>query len=123
MPNVKTNYSEKSATHDPPPGRPEKTAELLHDAAFHTTLRDADIIFGSDEATGKAFLMYGKRLLERIVWTNKSETASVAKVPILQATTELEALIAAVTVIKGRCDYNGGDKRSVTVPITEGNLS
>ena len=123
MPNVNTNYSERSVTNDPQPGRPAKIAELLHDPAFHTTLRDADIIFGSDEATGNAFLLYGKRLLERIVWTNKSETASVATVPVLQATTELEALIAAVTVIKGRCDSNGGDKRSVTVPITEGSLS
>lgn len=110
-------------TNDPPPGRPEKIAELLHDSAFHKTLANADVIFGTDEATGNAFLMYGKRLLERIMWTNKEGTASVTMVPILQATTELEALIAAVTVIKGRCDYNGGDKHCVTIPITEGSLS
>jgi hypothetical protein len=123
MPNVTSNYSHGPLTNDPLPGRPEKITELLHDPAFHTMLRDADIIFASDEATGNTFLMYGKRLLERIVWTNKSESASIATVPILQATTELEALIAAVTIIKGRCDYNGGDKRSVTLPIAEGSLS
>ena len=123
MTNHKTQNSPGLVTNDPQPGRPEKIAELLHDAAFHTTLRHADIIFGSDEATGNAFLLYGKRLLERIMWTNKEETASVTTVPILQASTELEALIAAVTVIKGRCDYNGGDKHCVTIPITEGSLS
>jgi hypothetical protein len=123
MRNITTHHSQGLVTNDPTPGRPEKLAELLHDPAFHTTLRDADIIFGSDEATGNAFLVYGKRLLERIVWTNKRASASIATVPILQATTELEALIAAVTVLKGRCDYNDGDKQCVTIPITEGSLS
>jgi hypothetical protein len=123
MVNAKTNHSDGSVTKDPLPGRPEKIAELLHNPAFHTTLRDADIIFGCDETTGNSFLLYGKRLPERIVWTNKSESASVATVPILQATTELEALIAVVTAIKGRCHYNGGDKQCITIPITEGSLS
>jgi hypothetical protein len=89
MTNKTTQNPLGPVTNDPLPGRPEKMAELLHDPAFHTTLRNADIIFGSDESTGNAFLMYGKRLLERIVWTNKGESASITTVPILQATTEL----------------------------------
>lgn len=123
MPNAKKHHSQGPVTNDPLPGRPDKITELLHDPAFHKTLQDADIIFGSDEATGKAFLIYGKRLLERIAWTNKGESASITTVPILQATTELEALVAAVTPVKGRCDYNGGDKQPVTIPITTGSFS
>jgi hypothetical protein len=122
MPDQNTANNQGESPSDPQLGRPEKLAELLHDGAFLTTLRNADIIFGSDEGTGNVFLMYGKRLLERIVWTSKSDSATIATVPIQQATTELEALIVAVIGVKGRCDYNGGDTKRVVIPITEGNL-
>ena len=68
-------------------------------------LRSADLIFGSDETTGKLSIVFGNRLLERIVETGRSEWAAFEIVPIHQDTLELEALIEATTVAKGHHEY------------------
>jgi len=120
---TKTTHGPLADDYDPPPGRPEKMAQILHDPASLSVLRTADIILGVDEATGNVFLVYGARLLEKGIWTKKTVTASIVQVPILQATLELEALIDAVTAVKGRCDYKGGDKKAVTIPVRSGRLS
>jgi hypothetical protein len=89
---------------DLPPGRPEKIRALLA-PAMEANLKDADVITGVDEATGNVFLIYGRKLLGQIVESNTACPAKTVVVPILQATSELEALVAATVAAKGRHEY------------------
>jgi len=87
-----------------PPGRPEKIRALLA-PAMEAELKEADVITGVDEATGNVFLIYGRKLLGQIVDSNTARPAKTVMVPILQATSELEALVAATVAAKGHHEY------------------
>jgi hypothetical protein len=87
-----------------PPGRPNVMMALGHPTMLQA-LKVADLILGIDEATGNTFIAFGRSVLDEIEANNAPHLCTVIKVPILQATLELEALLAATSVAKGRHEY------------------
>ena len=67
-----------------------------------------DVIFGMDVQTAQKFLVYGRKILERIATTKVAEEVSVTTIGLDAETDELEFLIAAVRHYKGSDDYVHG---------------
>jgi hypothetical protein len=77
----------------------------LNILAFNNFM-DAELIFGLDEETGNRFLVFGGETLKEIIEENSDgHECSVMVIPILQTTSELEALLAAVSVARSYHDY------------------
>jgi hypothetical protein len=83
-----------------------KVIARFHTAEFREKLRDADVILGIDEETGNEFMVFGRSTLDGIVAAGERPLLW-AKVAILRATDELEALLAAVQEVKGYHEYEG----------------
>jgi hypothetical protein len=82
--------------------RAAKLAELT--TLAHNSFQDAELIYGIDEETGNRFLVFGSEMLKEIAEDNSRE-CSAMEIPILQRTSELEALLAAVEVARSYYDY------------------
>ena len=77
----------------------------LNILAFNNFM-DAELIFGFDEETGNRFLVFGGESLKEIIeGNNDGRECSVMVIAILQRTSELEALLAAVEVARSYHDY------------------
>ena len=68
-------------------------------------LRAADIIMGVDVMSQREFIVYGRKLLERIAAGTQATEASMMRIGVDQDTDELERLLALVLTIKGSHDY------------------
>ena len=73
-------------------------------------LKDTDIIFGCDNTTGNAFLVYGRELLKSITEDGVARSCSTVIINLRQATIELEMLLAAVLVAKGHEEYQSDEE-------------
>lgn len=91
-----------------PEARPDVIAWLMS-PDFARQVQKADLVIGKDEASGREFVVFGRSILEAIVDENHMAKVHPLVVPILQATDELEALIAAVREAKGYDDYEAED--------------
>jgi len=60
---------------------------------------------GHDEVTGNQFVAYGWDVVTAISASEIGRPVKVVRMSILQATLELEALLAATSVAKGRHEY------------------
>jgi hypothetical protein len=85
-------------------GRPERLAELCS-LEFRESLRSAAVVLGKDENTDNQFVVFGLDMLQVIASGKTRSDRAMLVVPILQHTDELEALITAVSIVKGRHDY------------------
>ncbi len=96
---------------DLPEGRPEVMRRFF-DPQFHDELKKADLILCKDERSGDEFLVFGRSTLKRIVGSGSGQPmdCAVLRVVILRHTKELEALLAAVQVVKGYHEYEGRDQ-------------
>jgi len=84
--------------------RSAKLDELT--ALAHNNFQEAELIYGLDEETGNRFLVFGGETLKAIAeGKDDSRECSVMVVRILQRTSELEALLAAVEVARSYYDY------------------
>jgi len=92
--------------------RPGKINQLLHDPDFHQQVQNVKVILGIDEATKNVSLVFGLATLSRIIRTGQTEAVEVIRVPIFQATSELEALLVAVAHVNGYHDYGDKTKNS-----------
>jgi hypothetical protein len=79
--------------------------KLNPDCDPRPALQQAQLILGVDVTTGREFLVYGRKTLEKIIRTGKGRQVRTLKVSLDQETDELERLLALVTVVKGRHDY------------------
>jgi hypothetical protein len=70
---------------------------------------DAQVIFGVDVMSQREFLVYGRKALEEIVKSGKTQMLSTIHVAIDQETDELEKLVALVHVVKGHDDYQADE--------------
>jgi hypothetical protein len=86
------------------PARPAKETEL-NSEDFRKQVFKADVVLGRDEQTGNEFVVYGRRFLQDSVELNRGVGAKIMYISILQATEELEMLLAAVQVAKGSHEY------------------
>jgi hypothetical protein len=77
----------------------------LRDPRFIDQIRQAEIVIGRDEKTGNEFLLFGRSTARAVIASGKSMRVMAMLVPILQHTTELEALSAAVRIAKGYDEY------------------
>jgi hypothetical protein len=68
-------------------------------------LRSAGVIMGHDLLTGDETVFYGRDVLERVVQAGQPEGVMVLRVALNFEIGELELLIAAITEVRGRCDY------------------
>jgi hypothetical protein len=87
-----------------PMGRPE-VMRTLGGTEILEKIKQADVILGKDEETGNEFVVFGRSTLEGVVQSGQEMRAKVMVCSILQRTTELEALIDAVSVARGYHDY------------------
>ena len=69
-------------------------------------VKAADVVVGFDLLTGGAAIFFGLDALKSIVKTQKTKRLTPIAFNYDQSGDELEYLVAAVTVLKGRCDYN-----------------
>jgi hypothetical protein len=90
------------------PARPAKETEL-NSEDFRKQVFKADVVLGRDEQTGNEFVVYGRRFLQNSVELNRGVGAKVMYISILQATEELEMLLAAVQVAKGSHEYQANE--------------
>ena len=72
---------------------------------YRPVLNAADIILGVDVMSEREFLVFGRQALEQIAVSGQTDQLVVVKIALDQDSTELEKLIALVTVIKGSHDY------------------
>ena len=91
-----------------PEARPH-VIDMLTSPGFIGKVQEADLVIGKDEASGHEFVVFGRSILEAIVDENHMAKVCPLVVPILQATDELEALVAAVRAAKGYDDYEAED--------------
>jgi hypothetical protein len=75
--------------------------------SYHHVLRDADVIFGIDVTTQNIFLVWGRKLLQKIVRANSGRRCRTFYVTLNQETEELEKFLTLVTTIKGSHNYEG----------------
>jgi formate dehydrogenase maturation protein FdhE len=67
-------------------------------------LQRAEVIDAIDTQNGEHAILFGRRLLEKIITTGKGRRAVVLEVEINWETDELERLIELAALVKGRCD-------------------
>jgi hypothetical protein len=92
----------------PKTGRPKVIASFFRPSA-QKEIADAEVIMGTDEMTGNEFLVFGREVVREIIASNTSRSVYVVRVPILQATEELEALLAATVFVKGWHEYESSE--------------
>ena len=92
----------------PPMGRPEVVRSFFQPST-QKQLADAEVIMGADETTGNEFLVFGREVVNELVASKTSRLVAVIRVSILQATDQLEALLAATVIAKGRHEYESSD--------------
>jgi hypothetical protein len=80
-------------------------ASLEQQNATIEALKKADIIFGHDPTTDHAFIVYGRSLLQYAVRNQETLNVPILVIDLLQSTSELEMLLAAVEVAHGYHDY------------------
>jgi hypothetical protein len=83
---------------------------LSNTAEARKSLAEADVIIGVDEATGRAFTVFGTPSMEESVRIGKGMALRTLRVAISEASGELDKLVAQVRAIKGRHDYLAGDE-------------
>jgi hypothetical protein len=81
-----------------------------HEINAHRIMNEAELIFGTDVMSGRAFLVYGRDLLQEIANSGATRNLSVVAVELDQDTDELETLIALVQVLKGKDDYQESEE-------------
>jgi hypothetical protein len=94
---------------DVPKGR-EEVLRVILSPEFREELSNADVILGLDEATYSIVVLFGGATLRATASGELKECQTVLK-PILQATDELEALLAAVTFAKGYHEYEENPRK------------
>jgi hypothetical protein len=79
--------------------------DALADPDCRNHVAEADVIWGVKTSTGEPTLFYGKSFLDEIIQSGKARTAKIMSFWYDPATTQLEYLIAAVSVLKGSHCY------------------
>jgi hypothetical protein len=88
------------------PARPD-ILQYLRSSELQELIKKADAVFCTDERTGKDFMVFGQTVLQQIVDAGESEERTITFVkPILYNSEELEALLDAVRIAKGRHEHN-----------------
>jgi len=76
---------------------------------FRAKMKDADLIFGFDISREQDVLMYGRLTLKAARESGKTLPFRVLRIKYDQRTgDQLEILLAAIQVVKGRHDYQEG---------------
>ena len=68
-------------------------------------LHAADLVFGVDRMSGREFLLYGADALRDVIKTGESKSLYVIRIELDQETNDLERVLALMTVVKGKHDY------------------
>jgi hypothetical protein len=71
----------------------------------HADLRAADVILGVDNVSQKQFIIFGRRVLRRLVRGGPGRGAKVLRITLRQDTEELALLLTLVCATKGPHDY------------------
>ena len=72
-------------------------------------MKDADLIFGFDISREVDVLMYGRQALQAVIESGKRRPFRVLRIEYDQRNgDQLEYLLAAIRVLKGRHDYEEG---------------
>lgn len=75
------------------------------DPAPRASLMTADVVLGRDLDSGHEFLVYGRPALDAMARSGRAARVRCLVVELDMQTLELEALVALVTVLRGRHDY------------------
>lgn len=68
-------------------------------------LNGADVILGVDRMSGREFLVFGADALRNVTKTGQSKWLKVLRIELDQETDDLERVLALMTVVKGKHDY------------------
>lgn len=72
-------------------------------------LREAEIVFARDAATGRQFLLFGKRVLRKVVTKQPVDILKGVLIELEEKAEDIERVLALIALLKGRHDYELSD--------------